>query len=76
MQKNESKLSYWVKCRNCRYSRGFGFAPLTARTKATSHALRLGHEVEIQKSDLKTLTTESELVSPKVTQEILGDAPF
>lgn len=42
-------------------------APLTARTKASAHALRKSHTVEVIISDLRTLQNESEFVSPSVT---------
>lgn len=51
-------------------------APVTANTKATAHAFRKMHEVEIQESDLTTLTTTiSQVISPKVTQESCSDTP-
>jgi len=41
-------------------------APLTARTKASAHALRKNHTVEVIISNLNTLENVSEFVSPSV----------
>ena len=48
-------------------------APLTANTKAASHALRLHHTVEVIASDLTTLTNVTRVVEPAVVA--LPDAP-
>lgn len=80
---------YAVKCRNCRYSRGYGNAPLTADTKAASHSVRKMHTVDVIESDLVTLTnrtaasydhSESRPALLKVTETgsacRVADAPF
>jgi hypothetical protein len=38
---------YHVRCRICKYSRKWGQAKLTALTKASSHAVRLRHTVDV-----------------------------
>lgn len=41
-------VSWRVTCEDCRYSRRFGAAPLTAQVKGSSHAVRYpGHQVRI-----------------------------
>lgn len=69
---------YAVKCRNCRYSRAYGNAPLTADTKAAAHSLRKMHTTDVIVSDLITLTnsvgatydhSESRPALLKVTEE-------
>jgi hypothetical protein len=36
---------YWISCTNCQYKKGYGDAPLTARTYAGSHAAKRQHRV-------------------------------
>lgn len=62
---------YRARCLDCTYSRRYGTAELTAKTKGTVHALKNMHTVVITKGD-----DEVERISPKVTQEILGDSPI
>lgn len=38
---------YKAKCLNCRYSRRFGQAKLTALTKGTAHSIRYRHRVNV-----------------------------
>lgn len=70
-------LTYWIRCKGCRYSRGFGRAPLTARVKATAHALGRGHEIDVLESDLEKLTvTVCDTISPNVSDETLDTPPW
>lgn len=61
---------YRARCQECRYSRRYGTAELTAKTKATHHALTKLHRVIVTKGDKIV-----EEISPKVMQESLPDAP-
>lgn len=54
---------YRTRCTECRYSRRYGTAELTAKTKGTAHALTKMHKVLITKGDEVV-----EEISPKVTQ--------
>lgn len=56
------KLSYSIRCRNCRYSRIYGYARITAECKATAHALRKGHNVDITVTDLERLESHRHAV--------------
>lgn len=62
---------YRARCQECRYSRRYGTAELTAKTKATHHALTKLHRVIVTKGEEIV-----EEISPKVMQETLGDTPF
>lgn len=42
---------YSVRCQQCKYSRRWGQAKVTALTKATSHSIRLHHAVDIYHGD-------------------------
>lgn len=70
---------YSFKCQECRYARSYGFAELTARTKAGSHARRKSHKVVITIINLPNLTVARETVDPRVGMTPLpldGSAPF
>ncbi len=54
---------YRARCAECTYSRRFGMAELTAKTKGTVHALTKMHKVLITKGN--EVVDE---ISPKVTQ--------
>jgi len=49
------------KCKDCRYSKKFGMAPVTAATKATTHALTNKHRVDVFKDNVWQFTTGSEV---------------
>lgn len=64
-----SRADYAVRCRDCRYSRRYGQAKLTAETAATMHAQRKqGHRVRVM--DGYTVISESSTRQPTLT-----DAP-
>lgn len=48
---------YRVRCQNCRYARKWGQARLTALTKASSHALRNNHRVDVWHGERHVETT-------------------
>lgn len=48
---NTESAQWKISCQGCRYARNFGAAPLTAHVKATTHAIRRHHVVEIIDSD-------------------------
>lgn len=80
---NESReierLQYRVRCRDCRFGRFYGMAKLTAHVKATSHALRLMHTVDLYEMDLGELGTVTETISPRSVQAGVtesDDPPF
>lgn len=62
------------KCQDCRYARELGAAPLSTRTLATGHSLRLHHTVHVY--------SEHELVDvvkpdqPMLPLNFDGDPPF
>lgn len=56
---------YRARCTVCTYGRRFGTAELTAKTKATVHALRSMHEVVVTKGGEVV-----ERISPKVTENL------
>lgn len=39
---------YNLRCRDCRYRRTFGNSRLTCQVKASSHAVRKAHDVEVR----------------------------
>lgn len=55
-------LNWRARCKECRYSRRFGAAELTAKTKATKHALDNMHAVVVTRGD-----EIIEEITPKVT---------
>lgn len=59
------------KCDNCRYSRVVGMAPLTAKTLATSHALRLNHRVRLYLDQ-----AFMEVIEPKGQTRLDNEPPF
>lgn len=69
-------LTYSFRCRNCQYARQYGHAKLTALTKATSHALRLSHIVDVWETHLPTLTSEVIETITHRTEEMPEEAPF
>jgi hypothetical protein len=44
---DSAQPEYRVRCTECRYSRGYGSARITALTKASKHALQKRHKVNI-----------------------------
>lgn len=72
------KFVYNFKCQNCRYSRKYGHAKLSAETIATSHGLRLGHTVFVWESNLETLESRICLkVEPeKANRNLFDEPPF
>lgn len=38
---------WFLKCQNCRYSKGFGEAPVTVEVKASAHSTKRGHTVKV-----------------------------
>ena len=44
---DSAQPEYRVRCTQCRYSRGYGSARVTALTKASKHALQKRHKVNI-----------------------------
>jgi hypothetical protein len=66
---------YRARCEDCRYSRRFGAAGLTARVRATKHGVMKQHRVTVTCGDEVV-----EVISPKVTEPISGlgvdDPPF
>lgn len=63
-----------VRCTDCRYSRGFGQAELTADTYASKHAVMRGHVVHIVKGS--TLIAVKGDKSPQVELPFPDDPPF
>lgn len=60
-----------VRCQNCRFSRRYGTAELTALTKATHHALTKMHEVVVTRGQEIV-----EKISPGGIQQVLpSDTP-
>lgn len=43
----EPAAEWRIKCQDCRYSQYLGIAEITARTRATKHALKKGHVVAV-----------------------------
>lgn len=39
-------VNYSLKCRDCRYARNFGNAPVTCSTKVSVHTIRQHHTVD------------------------------
>lgn len=66
------KAEWRTKCTECRYSRSWGQAELTARTKASAHALRNNHTVSVLLgNDVQNLVNEHP------TEDLLDtDPPF
>lgn len=50
--------SYSSKCRRCRYARVYGNARITAEAKSVSHALRMGHVIDVTITDMEKLSSE------------------
>lgn len=48
---NAQSAMWKIKCQDCRYAANFGAAPLTAHVKASSHAIRKHHVVEVIDSE-------------------------
>ena len=71
-------VHYSARCANCRYSRRYGAAQLTADTKASAHALSWQHKVTITATDLRTLTNSVYRVVDHTADAVLpnGKAPF
>jgi hypothetical protein len=42
-----AQAEYRARCTQCRYSRGYGTARITALTKATKHAIQKHHKVNV-----------------------------
>lgn len=62
-------MTYQVRCHNCRYSRDFGAARITAAIATDKHARRYEHVVELLKTD------RVYLIEPKKVQIPLTDEP-
>lgn len=69
-------LCYSIRCRNCRYSRTFGYARITAEARAISHALRMSHIVDITVTDLTKLCIVSKTSVPSNVMTLPEEAPF
>lgn len=42
-----SSPEWFIRCQDCRYSKGFGNARLTAETKASAHSCKRGHTLKV-----------------------------
>jgi hypothetical protein len=66
---------YSMKCRDCHYTHYFGNAPLSCRTKASSHALRKMHTVDVRDSG-RTIETVDPKKSSKPNLFDVDKPPF
>jgi len=65
---------FTLRCRDCRYTRHMGNAPVTIGIKATGHAMRKAHTVDV--SDHGVITSTVDYTRDKLTSGVDSDPPF
>ena len=69
---------YSAVCRNCRYSRKWGQAKVTALTKASAHSIRHHHQIDVYHGDriIEEVGKGQQLSLPKMNDPVIrGGAP-
>lgn len=68
------KGEWRLRCHDCRYTRYFGTAETTAKTKSTTHSIKYNHTVTLTCDGYPDLTTV--LAQDSLSLEDIDDPPY